>query len=533
MQASRLDNTALRFELKIRNLHIEEKMDQNARKLRQALRDENADPSQRPCPKLDPLEEAPEIMSYITKLQEATTFTDFRKGEKCYEDVYAQLCHIEGRVAYVDWTVSDDAIKFQDAINKMSSDLRAQHFADKAPYVKVTQRKVDEEGLISFSENEEKQLEAMEQKVIELKKKKELATIRERSQLHEIEETQSEDEREEANELEELRREVKRLQLERAQNNGMQRDQSNGSLGRGSSSGVANGPPPPQNPHPQNAPRIPNPFDPINPNPSSSAQYNAANNSFLNDPQFNSTSVHSRRTNSLPVHKWQIYFDGKSDGEVIAFIKDVENMAIAQRTSVDDVRQGISTLLKGSARDWYRVCGYQLGTWTMFVSGLKEFFLPADFDHRVDADIRATMQNETETFQEFCIRMELVFMKLSYEMPEFMKVEHLKHNMHRSYKTADVARLKTINELREACRYVDSINERFRAAKARPEKPNFYRPQPKIFAVQGQLTENFPVNQSDDDEMPSSASQIAAADECQREIQEVQAQSRELRFDAD
>ena len=230
------------------------------------------------------------------------------------------------------------------------------------------------------------------------------------------------------------------------------------------------------------------------------------------------------------MHKWQIFFEGKSDGEVIAFLKDVENMAIAQRTTVDDVRQGISTLLRGSARDWYRVCGYQLGTWTMFVSGLKEFFLPADFDHRVDAEIRATKQNEVETFQEFCIRMELVFMKLSYEMPEFMKVEHLKHNMHNSYKTADVARLKTINELRESCRYVDSINERFRTVKPRMEKPNFFRPQPKVFAVQNQSQENFTGNQSDDEENPSSVSQIATADENQRGIQEIQAISRDIRM---
>jgi hypothetical protein len=140
-------------------------------------------------------------------------------------------------------------------------------------------------------------------------------------------------------------------------------------------------------------------------------------------------------------------------------------------------------LLSGRALDWYRVYGYQFKVWQLFVERLKEEFLPADFDHRVAEEIRHTKQQENETFQEFCVRIELVFMKRLRQMTEEEKVEHIKHNMLKIYKTPDVARLRTINDLRDACRYVDSIHDRVEESKPKAEKPAPYRP-PRVYAVQ-------------------------------------------------
>jgi hypothetical protein len=105
----------------------------------------------------------------------------------------------------------------------------------------------------------------------------------------------------------------------------------------------------------------------------------------------------------------------------------------------------------------------------LFVERLKEEFLPADFDHRVAEEIRHTKQQENETFQEFCVRIELVFMKRLRQMTEEEKVEHIKHNMLKIYKTPDVARLRTINDLRDACRFVTAftIVSRIRSQKLR------------------------------------------------------------------
>jgi hypothetical protein len=229
------------------------------------------------------------------------------------------------------------------------------------------------------------------------------------------------------------------------------------------------------------------------------------------------------------MHKWKISFDGKGDGEVIAFIKDVENMASSQGTTVEELRQGISTLLKDKAHDWYRVYGSQCGPWTDFVDRIKEEYLPADFDFQVHNEIRRTLQTEKETFQEFCVRIELVFMKLSYVIMESQKLDHIKHNMHRNYKSPEIAKIRNINELRDACRYVDSFDERLKTPEVlvQPQRPANVRQNQRVYEVETGVTVR---EESVEEEPPSSAESMCQQENnLQREIQELQAQSREFR----
>lgn len=550
MDPSRLDNEALKFEITIRSMEYEEgKPGNNARKLRQILRQEIKGDSRRPTPNLDCAEEGIKISGYLNNLLEKTTLSSFKTGDKDFEDVYAQLCHAEGRLTYTDWTESEESMKMLDELKRKAASIRQQFFKDKRPYVveKILPPPVEDDPEFSgFTTEQQAELDRISEELKLLKLQKERATQREISKLDDFETTKSEDDEADASERQqeaaEMAEIIKRRQEQQRQHQEQQRQQQelrqrqqqqenqNRILGQGSSSGVAEGPLPPNNPHPQNTPRNSNPSNPILPDPRSSAHNRFVNDSFLPQGEFNSTEIRHRRPASLPVHKWSMSFNGKADGEVIAFVKDVENMAISQGTSMEDLRRSISILLKGRAQDWYRVYGYQCGVWTDFVARLKEEFLPADFDHRVDEEIRRTKQFESETFQEFCVRMEMVFMKLSYEMMESMKVEHIKHNMHRSYKTPDVARLRTIRELREACRYVDSINvDRFKPTTQRYEKPTAFRPAPKVYALQ-ETNEEYQDTIREQEEIPSSAESLAAADELQREIQAVQAYSRELRL---
>jgi Zinc knuckle/Retrotransposon gag protein len=276
-------------------------------------------------------------------------------------------------------------------------------------------------------------------------------------------------------------------------------------------------------------PRNSNPEIPMIPNPESSARYRAVNDSLGRDMGINSTqrTFQSYRSNSLPMHKWKISFDGKGDGEVISFIKDVENMAKSQGTSLDELRRGVFTLLTGKAHDWYRIYGNSCGGWVDFVEKIKEVYLPGDFDHRVEDEIRQTRQRENETFQDFWVRIELVFMKLSYVMFEERKLDHLKHNMHHSYKTADVIKIKTIAELCDACRYVDGVSERCRAVatSSQTDKPLNIKPKPKIFAM-GTTS-----HETGEQEIPSSAASLCQDRETFDEIQELQAATRQYRLD--
>ena len=516
MQPSRLDNAALKFELDIRGLTFEDgNFQKNARSLRKALREEKIDSFRRPRPILEPMQEAGEILQSFDLLTERTLVPSFKRGKKDFEDVYSQLCQLEGRTTYTNWSTTEANRKLLDSLELVFMSFRNKYFSDRSQFISVKPRISVEEDEEEFTENQEDELKQLERRVQQLKLLKEKKTMRVVSYEQEFDETISDDEHE-ANE-DQIEQNSRRNLREALRGN------VNDPSGRGSRSGVVNRPPPPTNPHSDNVPRN---SDPFYPNPYSSAQQNAAiNSSFYEQGMNQARASNNRRQNSLPVFKWPFHFDG----EIIAFIKDVENMAIAQLTSLDELRRGISILLKGKAQDWYRVYGYQFNSWVDIVNGLKEEFLPADFDHRVDAEIRATKQTEIETFQEFCIRIELVFMKLSHPMHESMKVEHLKHNMHRSYKTPDVARLRTIHELREACRYVDSINERGRAAAQRIERPQNFRQVPRVYAMQENLPEEYRQPDANDEGIPLNNAQTSAVEEQQREIQEIQAMTREIR----
>ena len=102
MQPSRLDNVALNFELDIRGLTFEDGNFQkkNARSLRKVLREEKVDSFRRPRPILEPIQEAGEIIQSFDLLTERTLAPSFKRGEKDFEDVYSQLCQLEGRTTY-------------------------------------------------------------------------------------------------------------------------------------------------------------------------------------------------------------------------------------------------------------------------------------------------------------------------------------------------------------------------------------------------------------------------------------------------
>jgi hypothetical protein len=177
MDPRRLDEVALRFEMKIRGLEYEENYAANTRRLVVALREEKKGDSRAPTPTLKPEDEAVEIMAYLSNLEEKTTLSTFRKKSKDHEDVYAQLCHAEGRVTYTDWTESPEMLAMLDHINRKTAELREKHFADKPLYIIAetnTSTHVGGEAPVEFCEEDEEQIKRLREELIQRKKEKKL-----------------------------------------------------------------------------------------------------------------------------------------------------------------------------------------------------------------------------------------------------------------------------------------------------------------------------------------------------------------------
>jgi Zinc knuckle len=549
MLPSRLDDVALRFELKIRDAAYEEGRDMtNQRTLRRLIREEVADESKRPKPVLNPDDEITKAHMYFNELLEETASSSFKRSGSKFDSLYARFCHVEGRMVYMDWELkaTEGTKQLCEGLVKKMEEFRVKFFADKPPYIVRTQR--DGEGIPSKEEMEKhrKDMEEMEQKLAAMKLKQAKMTQANVSLEVEFEDTLTDDEEEDIEEnireaarlrkqRDELLEEQKKVILDGQKNLREKAASEKVAPENGAHENVGKVTSPPrvtrkEDSHSQMFPVLP-PNQVLNPqNQSLYANNENLDDSFRQNIRMNSTGRSSvlSKANSLPMHKWKFAFEGQADGEIIAFIKDIENMASSQGMSTEDLRRGISTLLKGKAHDWYRAYGCQCGLWSDFIMRIKEEYLPMDFNHRVNDEIRQTIQKESETFQEFCVRIELVFMKLSYTMMEEVKLDHIKHNMHRVYKTADVLKLKTIMELRDACRFVDSINdERFKkVVNQRVEKPANFKP--RINEVEMKQTEDYRQDFKEE-EIPSSAASMCNEQTVQQQIQELQAATREFR----
>jgi hypothetical protein len=202
MQPSRLDNTALKFELAIRNAEFkEEELCFNQRTLRSLIREEIADSSRRPKPKLKPDDQVIDIVGYFNNLVEKTTVSGFKRGDKDYEDVYAQLCHVEGRMVYIDWEQqsTDGTRSLYEGLEKNIGEFRQKWYANKQPYVIKKPRDALEEGE-EFSEQKQKEMDELEAKLKEMKIQRAYATQKNISYAIELNESVSDDEREKVEE---------------------------------------------------------------------------------------------------------------------------------------------------------------------------------------------------------------------------------------------------------------------------------------------------------------------------------------------
>jgi hypothetical protein len=495
MDPSRLDEQALRYELKIRDIEFVSVI--NARReLRVRLREEKLDPTKRPAVQIeDSNDEITTMHAYFNDLLEYTQLSTFERSELAGM-VYSRLCHLERRFTQAAWDTLNDVTKpLYENLDLKLKEMRGKFYREKPLYVIETVNAIAEQNAVSFTEEEQK---AMDDKKAEfdkiraefeaLRAKKARATLHEISYAHvdDLEDVMSEEE-----EIEQGNQNDDNVRVILSQ---------------------------PQVVNVQQASQV---------NGNRTVQSMSDDHPFAN-VQSNSTMARpmpafSSRGNCLAIHKWQYSYDGKCDGTVISFLKDVESMAEAQATSESDLRRGISTLLKDKALDWYRANGNACATWEKFKSEIKAEFLPTGFDRKVEDEIRSTVQDDCETFQQFCVRMELMFMKLSYNLSDERKLDHLTNNMRREYKTTETVKIKTLKDLREACRYLDSINGRYDATSTSKSRNTASAKAPlRVFAVESESEAPASVSE------PSASAPTATGD-LAKEIAALQALSRQLR----
>jgi hypothetical protein len=484
MNPSKLDDDAVKYELVIRGLPYESSRAARAL-LRQRLKDEKDDPDLRPPKVPEDIvdEEVTELKLYFNlHVQEMARTSLFLKGDALVNSqVYARLCFVEGRMARISRTTikSKGTLGVWDGMVAEVKEVRAEHFSDKPLYiipkqitVQTTEENDDASGeesekdensqsanVLKFTDEDRLKMEEFEKLLEEMRQRQALCEEYERSFAVPLDEESEEDDDDDDDE--------NRVQQERENR------------------GVDPGPHPPgqSKSGQQTKPRKSDPRNPFQTQIPSPAHKNVGESSH----QFNSTMFPSQtfKPQTLPPHKWQISFSGENDGSVISFIRDAENMAKAQFVDLSVLCFQIQSLLKGKAANWYRVYGVKCSSWSELTAQLKEEYLPRNFGHQIMYEILGTRQSEMEKFHDFCVRMELLFMKLPHELSEDQKLSYLKDNMRDEYKYHGIESINTINELKSACSYRDSVDHRFK----KKTEIKSTKAAAKVFAIESSPTD--------------------------------------------
>lgn len=118
---------------------------------------------------------------------------------------------------------------------------------------------------------------------------------------------------------------------------------------------------------------------------------------------------------TVPIHKWNLSFDGT--GSVTEFIEEVERLAECRKTSLDQVFDSVYELLRKDVRDWFVPRRGAFQDWEDFKTGLKEAFLPINYEENLLEEIKRRTQGTDEQLLLYVTRMQNLFQKLTENRP--------------------------------------------------------------------------------------------------------------------
>lgn len=164
---------------------------------------------------------------------------------------------------------------------------------------------------------------------------------------------------------------------------------------------------------------------------------------------------------SLPVHKWDVKFDGTREGMVVLdFINRVKFTASSEKVSLRELFHSAYHLFKGDARLWYESNYRECKSWEDLEYKLKEDFLPRGYKRTLEKQILNRKQLAGESFSMYLAHMNTLFEKAERKKDESEKVEILRENMRQIYRDRlgiQLARVREIKDLKDLCLEAENL----------------------------------------------------------------------------
>ncbi|XP_062551064.1 uncharacterized protein LOC134216060 [Armigeres subalbatus] len=155
-----------------------------------------------------------------------------------------------------------------------------------------------------------------------------------------------------------------------------------------------------------------------------------------------------------PVHKWPFEYAGEPNiiklGE---FLNQVNTYAVTEEMDEQTLLRSIKHLLKGRALQWYTRCYFQLISWDVFKTEIKQEFLPPNYSEIIKQDLYLRFQGPNESFTSFYRDLLAAFEIVEPTITESEKLFIVKSHLNSDYTPiAAASRATTIKELVAVCK---------------------------------------------------------------------------------
>lgn len=171
-------------------------------------------------------------------------------------------------------------------------------------------------------------------------------------------------------------------------------------------------------------------------------------------------NVPANLVKSIPVSKWNLTYSGNNQIiSLSAFLERVDEMRIARNVSYEVLFISALDLFTDKALIWYRANRKSFRNWKELVDGLREEFLPVNYDDQLLEEVKRRTQGKDETIGLYLSVMSNLFTRFTVKLTKAQELKILLRNILPFYQSqlglveiTSVAQLQKLGRRLEACR---------------------------------------------------------------------------------
>lgn len=135
------------------------------------------------------------------------------------------------------------------------------------------------------------------------------------------------------------------------------------------------------------------------------------------------------KSQTVPVYKWGLKYDGDGGQSVAAFLERAEELSRARGVSFHELYESAVDLFSGTALIWYRSACRRIFSWGQLKEELKVVFQSADYDDRLHLEILHRTQGDMESLDLYLAAMDGLFGRLSIPVSEDCRLQRILKNV--------------------------------------------------------------------------------------------------------